>query len=129
MVIIVYKHDRSAATLAKQLRFNHRVLTFNTHDKSAVVMMAIVTGLFLVCYGLYLRCSLLLIFTEESCNDFKYKIPMLILNSAVNPWTYAFFERDIKKEIERLTCTVNAKKDNKVKPVNEVNSFIGGNST
>ena len=50
MVIIVYKHDRSAATLAKQLRFNHRVLTFNTHDKSAVVMMAIVTGLFLVCF-------------------------------------------------------------------------------
>ena len=103
MVLVVYKHDRSAATLAKQLSFNHRVLTFNAHDKSAVVMMSIVVGLFLVYYGIYLRCSFLLIF-DKLCNDSKYKIPMLVLNSAVNPWAYAFFKRDIKKEIKRLVC-------------------------
>lgn len=30
---------------------------------------------------------------------------MLVLNSAINPWVYAFFKRDIKKEmIKKLTC-------------------------
>ena len=91
MVIIVCKHDRSAATLAKQLRFNHRVLTFNTHDKSVVIMMAIVVGLFLVCYGIYLRCSFVLIF-HKPCNDSEYKIPMLVLNSAVKPLGLCFLQ-------------------------------------
>ena len=63
------------------------------------------------------------------CNDFKYKIPMLVLNSPVNPWAYAFFKRDIKKEIKRLICRVTVKKDNKVKPVNVANHFTEGNST
>ena len=63
------------------------------------------------------------------CNDFKYKIPMLVVNSAVNPWAYALFKRDIKKEIKRLICRVTIKKDNKVKPVNEANHFTEGNST
>ena len=48
MVHVVYKHDRSARTLAKQLRFNHHV-SLNGHDKSAVVMMGIVVGLFVIC--------------------------------------------------------------------------------
>ena len=101
MVLVVYKHGRSAATLAKQLRFNHRVLKFYTHDKSAVILMALVVGLFLVCYGIYLRCSFVKIF-QKPCNDSKYKLPMLVLNSAVNPWAYAFFKRDIKNEFKRL---------------------------
>ena len=30
---------------------------------------------------------------------------MLVLNSAINPWAYAFFKRDIKKEmIKKLIC-------------------------
>ena len=51
MVLAVYKHDRSAAALAKQLRFNHKGLTFNKHDKSAFTMTTIVVVLFLICYG------------------------------------------------------------------------------
>ncbi|CAH3038309.1 unnamed protein product, partial [Porites lobata] len=78
MILVVYKHDRSSAALAKQLRFNHRGLTVSSQDRSAVTMMAIVIVVFLVCYGIYLRC---------------------ILNSAINPWVYAFFKRDIKKEM------------------------------
>ena len=128
MVLVVYKHDRSAAILAKQLRFNHRVLAFNTHDKSAVIMMAIVMSVFLVCYGIHLRCSFVLI-SHKPCNDFKYKIPMLVLNSAVNPWAYAFFKREIRKEIKRLICRVTARKDNKVRPVNKANRLTVGNST
>ena len=57
MIFHVCRHDQSARTLAKQLRFNHQV-SFKTHrEKSAVIMMGIVIGVFLVCYGMYQRCS------------------------------------------------------------------------
>ena len=105
MVSVVYKHDRSSAILAKQLRFNHRGLKVSSQDRSAVTMMAIVIVVFLVFYGIYLRCSLVSLLYHSRCNDGLYKIPMLVLNSAVNPWVYAFFKRDIKKEvIKKLIC-------------------------
>ena len=70
--------------------------------------MAIVIGLFLSCYGIFLRCSFIINFSEQkqyvSCNDTQYKIPILVLNSAVNPLAYAFFKRDIKKEFKRTIC-------------------------
>ena len=105
MIFVVYKHDRSSATLAKQLRFNHRGLTVGSQDRSAIIMMAIVIVVFLVCYGIYLRCSLVSLLHYPRFNDKLYKIPMLVLNSAINPWAYAFFKRDIKKEIiKKLIC-------------------------
>ena len=112
MILVVYKHDRSSAALAKQLRFNHRGLTVNSQDRSAVIMMAIVIVVFLVCYAIYLRCSLVfLLYHRRGCNDEIYKIPMLVLNSAINPWAYAFFKRDIKKEmIKKLICRKTKKK-------------------
>ena len=62
---------------------------------------------FLVCYAIYLRCSLVALL-DLKCNDTVYKIPMLVLNSAMNPWAYAFFKRDIKKEmIKKLICRKN----------------------
>ena len=77
-------------------------------------MMAIVVGLFLTCYGIYLRCDfVLLFFHEASCNDVRYKIPIFVSNSAVNPFAYAFFKRDIKKEIKKLVCRTTFKKDNR----------------
>ena len=106
MLHVVCKHNRAARSLAKQLRFNHQVF-FKTQEKSAVIMMGIVISLFLLCYGIYLRCSLIFIFNDgfkPSCNDLEYKIPILVLNSAVNPLTYSFFKRDIKKEIKRRIC-------------------------
>ena len=55
MIFHVCRHDQSACTLAKQLRFNHQV-SFKTHrEKSAVIMMDIVIGVFLACYGIYPR--------------------------------------------------------------------------
>ena len=105
MILVVYKHDRSSAILAKQLRFNHRGLAVSSQDRSAVTVMAIVIVVFLVCYGIYLRCSLVWLLYNSHCNDKVYKIPMLVLNSAINPWAYAFFKRDIKKEmIKKLIC-------------------------
>ncbi|XP_078381021.1 octopamine receptor beta-2R-like [Oculina patagonica] len=124
MLRIVCKHDRAARTLAKQLRFNHQVL-FKNQEKSAILMMAIVIGLFLLCYAFYLRCSFVLIFSDHKpCNDLKVKIPLVVLNSAINPVAYAFFKRDIKKEIKRRNCCVIGKQRNKIEPANEGNCFI-----
>ncbi|KAJ7333595.1 hypothetical protein OS493_017137 [Desmophyllum pertusum] len=85
MLCVVCKHDRAARTLAKQLRFNHRVLSKN-QETSAVKTMAIVIGLFLLCYGCFMRCSYVLLFNDDKpCNDHEYKIPLVVLNSAINP--------------------------------------------
>ena len=112
MIFHVCRHDQSARTLAKQLRFNHQVSFKTHHEKSAVIMMGLVIGVFLVCYGMYLRCSFLILFqtsttiTSSPCHDENYKIPVLVLNSAINPLAYACFKRDIKKEFKRLVGAV-----------------------
>ena len=107
MLRVVYKHERAARMLAKQLHFNHHFL-FKSEEKSAVKIMAVVIGLFLLAYSCSLRCSLVYLFyTEEgSCNDQEYKIPLLVFNSAINPVAYALFKRDIKEEVKRrIRCT------------------------
>ncbi|CAH3184724.1 unnamed protein product [Porites lobata] len=73
--------------------------------KSALIMMGIVIRVFLVCYGMYLRCGFQIL-SSSRCNDENYKIPFLVLNSAINPLAYAFFKRDIKKEFKRLVGSV-----------------------
>ena len=115
MIFHVCRHDQLARTLAKQLRFNHQVSFKIHHEKSAVIMMGLVIGAFLVCYGMHLRCSFLTI-SSSRCNDENYKIPFLVLNSAINPLAYAFFKRDIKKEFRRLIGWVVFKKSNQVEP-------------
>ena len=106
MIFHVCRHDQSARTLAKQLRFNHQMSFKIHHDRSAVIMMGLVIGVFLVCSGMHLRCSFTLLFHNTSCKDNEYKIPVLVLNSAINPLAYAFFKRDIKKEFKRLVGAV-----------------------
>ena len=91
MIFHVCRHDQSARTLAKQLRFNHQMSFKIHHDRSAVIMMGLVIGVFLVCSGMHLRCSFTLLFHNTSCKDNEYKIPVLVLNSAINPLAYAFF--------------------------------------
>ena len=103
MLRVVWSHAQSTRGLAKQLQFNHRV-SLKTSEKAAVKMMAIVIGLFLICYGIFLRCSLVLLFNDPKiCYDVQYKVPILVLNSAVNPLAYAIFKRDIKQEFKRMS--------------------------
>ena len=105
MIFHVCRRDQSARTLAKQLRFNHQVSFKTHHEKPAIIMMGVVIGVFLFSYGIYLRCSFLIL-SSSQCNDENYKIPFLVLNSAINPLAYAFFKRDIKKEFKRLVGAV-----------------------
>ena len=115
MLRVVWKHERSARTLAKQLRFNHQVF-FKTQEKTAVKMMAIVVGLFLFCYGLFLRCSFVYILNDHKpCNDLEYTIPIVVLNSAVNPSVYPVFKRDVKNEFKDYCLSVTNFSNDKLK--------------
>ena len=106
MLCIVYKHNRAARILNRQLRLNHRI-SHKPYEKSPIVMMAIVSSFFLVHSVVNIRCGFLRILTQAGdCYDLNYKIPLLILNSTVNPLAYAVFKRDIKKELKRQICTV-----------------------
>ena len=122
IIVRVRKHYGSARTLSKQLRYNHRCVSLKTYhgEKSAVIMMGIVIGVFVITYGMYLHCSFLILFDTTgmaSCNDVKYKFPVLVLNSAINPLAYAFFKRDVNKEFRRLiSINMFLKKGNQVKP-------------
>ena len=109
MVLVVLKHDRAARMLANELRFNHRV-PFKTHEKATVKIMGIVVGLFLLCYGIYIRCTILRVVYSTNCKDVEYKLPILVLNSAVNPFVYALLKRDIKKEFKKVTYVVTFKR-------------------
>ena len=79
MYYVIYMHERATRILTKQLPFNQRFL-FRVQEKSAVKIIAIVIGLFLVAYSLALRCSFIYILKDETpCDDQEYKIPLLVL--------------------------------------------------
>ena len=109
MVHIVLKQDRAARMLANELRFNHRV-PFKTHEKATVKIMGIVVGLFLLCYGVFIRCTIVYAVYSAKCEDGAFKTPSLVLNSAVNPFVYALLKRDIKKELKKVTYVVTFKR-------------------
>ena len=102
MFLVVYNLNSRDRTLAKQLRFNQLVARAKTQNTSAVKWVALITCVFLSCYGIMMRCSLLLVTGNNSCNDFYFKIPLQFMNSGINPIAYAFFKRDIKQECKGL---------------------------
>ena len=111
-VVLKQRRARAARMLANELRFNHRV-PFKTHEKATVKIMGIVVGLFLLCYGIFIRCSILVVGVDSTanCEDDEYKMPLLVLNSAVNPLVYALLKRDINNEFKKVTYVVTFKRD------------------
>ena len=111
-VVLKQRRVRAARMLANELCFNHRV-PFKTHEKAIVKIMGIVVGMFLVCNGIFIRCSMVSFFDyfgSASCDDVEYKLPTLVLNSAVNPLVDALLKRDINNEFKKVTYVVTFKR-------------------
>ena len=123
MFFVVYNLNSRDRTLAKQLRFNQLVTRAKTQNMSAVKWVALITCVFLSCYGIMMRCSLLLLTDNQSCNDSYFKIPLRVINSGINPIAYAFFKRDIKREFKRLLDLQKASLiNNRIVPTQEQQS-------
>ena len=103
MFLIVYKQNSRDHTLAKQLNFNHRVVKAQTRKKSAVKWVVLVTFMFLLCYGIFLRCNVLFLTGHKRGSDFYYKVPLQVIKSGISPIVYAFFKRDRKQKCGRLS--------------------------
>ena len=109
-VVLKQRRARAARMLANELRFNHRV-PFKTHEKATVEIMGIVVALFLLCYGIYIRCSIFgVVYQSENCEDVAFKIPILVLNSSVNPFVYALLKKDINNEFKKVNFVVTFKR-------------------
>ena len=118
--LVVYNLNSRDRTLAKQLRFNQLVTRAKTQNTSAVKWVALITCVFLSCYGIMMRCSLLFL-TGQSCNDYSFKITLQVINSGINPIAYAFFKRDIQQECKRLLFERRQLINNRIVPTQEKN--------
>ena len=84
MFRVVYKQNSRDRTLTMQLQFNQRVTRVKTRNMSAVKWVALVTCVFLLCYGILMRCSFLVLTGHKCTDDFHYKLPVQIINSGLN---------------------------------------------
>ena len=101
MFRVVYKQNSRDRTLIMQLQFNQRVTRVKTRNMSAVKWVALVTCVFLLCYGILMRCSFFVLTGHKCTDDLHYKLPVQGINSGLNPIAYAMFKRDIKQECKR----------------------------
>ena len=107
MFLVVYNLNSRDRTLYKQLRFNHVVIRAKTQNTSAVKWVALLTCVFISCYGIMMRCSLLLLTGHTCKNDFHYRTLLVVINSGINPIVYAFFKRDIKASLQMASLINN----------------------
>ena len=101
MFLVVYKRNSRDHTLAKQLNFNHRVVKVQTRNNLAEKLVVLVTCVFLLCFRIFLHCSLLFLTGHKRGNDFYYNVPVQVINSGINPIVYASFKRDRKQEYKK----------------------------
>ena len=73
MFRVVYKQNTRDRTLTVQLQFNQRVTKVKTRNMSAIKWVALVTCVFLSCYGILMRCSFLVLTGHKCIDDFHYK--------------------------------------------------------
>lgn len=108
IIRIANNHARRTSVLLKQLKFNRPSQRLRGKPEvSSARLITIMVGIFLACYISQSLSSLCASFPscEEWQNDevVSYVLSfLLIINSGANPFVYALFKRDIKKECSRV---------------------------
>ena len=104
--LVVRRIARQNAALVAQLNFNHKLqhgVAFKARETASAKMIGIVVTVCLVCYLLWVADTVLglaKLFLPHFL--FEIYIVLVVLNSAVNPVAYAFYKREIKKELDKL---------------------------
>ena len=104
--LVVRRIARQNAALVAQLNFNHKLqhgVAFKARETASAKMIGIVVTVFLVCPSLWVADTVLelpKLFRPHFL--FEIFIVLVVLNSAVNPVAYAFYKREIKKELDKL---------------------------
>ena len=109
ILVVARAQSKQESSLKRQLRSNHRSNTEdgtprrrNKHDTAAGFIIAII----LFFLGCYVVVNYLVLCFTFSCHESEERGQvvslLLIINSAVNPWVYAFLKKDIKSKIKKL---------------------------
>ena len=109
--LVARRHARQNAVLVMQLNFNHRIQhsrVFKPQEAASTKVVGSVVAVFIICHVLSIYNKVCLIVSCERSDALMdhVLIPLVLTNSAVNPVAYAFFKKDIKKELKRLFCCV-----------------------
>ena len=108
MIQIAKKHSSRTSMLLKQLKFNQPSnLMGGKSEVSSARLITIMVGVFLACYicqSLSSLCACLSSCKEAQPEEaVRYTLALLlIINSGANPFVYALFKRDIRKECSRM---------------------------
>lgn len=105
---VANSHSRRISVLFKQLKFNRPSQRVQRKsDVSSTRLIIVMIGIFLACYICQSLSSLCACF--PSCEELqpeevvRYTLSLLLIaNSGANPFVYALFKRDIKKEFSRM---------------------------
>ena len=108
--VVVRKITRQNAQVVAQLSFNHalhhKVATSHRRESTSAKMIGTVVAIFVVCYMTDVVDTIMMIWSSPLPRPAFFIILTFqrLINSAVNPVAYAFFKKEIKKEMKRLLC-------------------------
>lgn len=109
--IISQKHSRQIRALTKHQHLSQPQLAVSprqvTQERSATRVFGLVVLFFVLCWMLSAYRHLCQYFSLECSVSFELTLIsrlLMLTNSAINPFIYAFLKEDIKREVKKLLC-------------------------
>ena len=109
--IISQKHSRQIRAQTKHQHLSQPQFAFNsrqaTQERSATRVFGLVVLFFVLCWMLSAYRHLCQYFSLKCSVSFELTLTsrlLMVTNSAINPFIYAFLKEDIKREVKKLLC-------------------------
>lgn len=109
--IISQKHSRQIRALTKHQHLSQPQMAINprqvTQERSATRVFGLVVLFFVLCWMLSAYRHLCQYFSLDCSVSFELALIsrlLMVTNSAINPFIYAFLKDDIKREVKKLLC-------------------------